>query len=96
MSMQSDRGLQILRLVYKGRYTSISMDRELWLLLVFLSGGDVEAKRWAADQVRLIDALSATGAGLDVRGAGLSRLVQRRIYEWIGTRLAESGGISSK
>lgn len=96
MSMQSDRGLHILRLVYKGRYTSISMDKELWALLLTLAGGEPEAKRWAVDQVRLIEGLSATSTGLDIQGAGLSRLVQRRIYEWIGTRLAEGAGISSK
>lgn len=82
-----DRGLVLVRLVYGGKYTAVSMDSELWRLLAGLCGGQEEAKTWVRDQGRLIEALEATSTGNDAKGAGLSRLVQRRVYELMGRRL---------
>jgi len=83
-----ERGLVLVRLVYNGRSTAISMDVELWRLLAFLCGGEDQAKLWVREQGRLIEALSGTNTGVEAKGAGLSRLIQRRVYDLIGRRLS--------
>jgi hypothetical protein len=78
----------ISRVMYQGRKTSISMDIELWRVLSKLTGGDAQARRWVIEEARLLDGLANTQAGIEsAKGAGLSRLVQRRVFELIGQRI---------
>jgi hypothetical protein len=83
-----ERGLMLLRLVHRGKYTSVSMDVELWRVLVLIAGGEEPGRRWVIEQARLIEALEGTATGIEgAKGAGLSRLIQRRVFELIQNRL---------
>lgn len=83
-----DRGLMILPVMYQGKRTAISMDIELWRILAKLAGGEDKARRWIAEEARLLEGLANTTTGVEsAKGAGLSRLVQRRVFELIGQRI---------
>lgn len=83
----AERGLALLKVVYGGRHTTVSMDLELWGIVCGLLGGEPQARRWMAEQMPLIEGLEATSVGSGARGAGLSRLLQRRVYDLLARRL---------
>lgn len=88
--MQTD-GFARIRVTHKGKRTSVSLDDVLFEALALQVGSEPEAVKWIRAAVLEIERLAGTGAKLvNVRNAGLSRLVQRMALHHVLNGVAQS------
>lgn len=88
--MQSD-GFARIRVTHRGKRTSVSLDDVLFDALSRRVGDEVEAVKWIRAAVLEVERLAGTGSKLvNVRNAGLSRLVQRMALGHVLNGVAES------
>lgn len=89
MLMQTD-GFARIRVNHRGKRTSVSLDDVLFDALARRVGGETEAVRWIRAAVLEVERLAGTGSKLvNVRNAGLSRLVQRMAMAHVLNGVAE-------
>lgn len=90
MLMQTD-GFARIRVSHRGKRTSVSLDDVLFDALARRVGDEREAVTWIRAAVLEVERLAGTGSKLvNVRNAGLSRLIQRMALDHVLNGVAEN------
>ena len=94
--MQTD-GFARIRVNHRGKRTSVSLDDVLFDALARRVGGEAEAVKWIRAAVLEVERLAGTGSKLvNVRNAGLSRLVQRMAMDHVLNGVAQIAPLHQK